>query len=230
VDSESVLRLSLDAKARVNIGSFDRGGRNRASIETEDHDFNPKTTVTPYGIFLPELDDLFIYFTESKVTSDFIVDVLEDFWQTQSWRFSDIKTLIINQDNGPENNSRRTQFMKRIVDFAQKYQLNIPLAYYPPYHSKYNPIERTWAALENYWNGNILDEIKTALKFAQNMTWKGKHPVVKLVTKTYETGIKLSKKAMSKIERQIQRLTNSTDEEFPNLGKWFIDICCGTST
>jgi hypothetical protein len=68
--------LSLDAKARVNIGSFDRGGRNRASIKTEDHDFHPKTTVTPYGIFLPDLDELFLYFTESKVTSDFIVDVL----------------------------------------------------------------------------------------------------------------------------------------------------------
>mgnify|MGYP001802590425 CR=1 FL=1 len=183
--------------------------------------------ITPYGIFLPELDELFLYFTESKVTSDFIVDVLEDFWKTQGWRFSEIKTLILNQDNGPQNNSRRTQFMKRIVNFAHQHQLNIRLAYYPPYHSKYNPIERTWAVLENYWNGSILDDIETALNFAKNMTWKGKSPVVKLVTKTYETGIKLSKKAMSKIERQIQRLTSSTHEEFLNLGKWFIDIYCG---
>lgn len=73
--------------SRVKIGSFDRGGRNRASIETEDHDFSPKTTITPYGLFLRELDELFLYFTESKVTSDFIVDVIEDFWKTQSSRF-----------------------------------------------------------------------------------------------------------------------------------------------
>jgi len=39
-----------------------------------------RALVTPYGIFLPELDELFLYFTESKVTSDFIVDILEDFW------------------------------------------------------------------------------------------------------------------------------------------------------
>jgi len=225
----STLRLSLDAKARVNIGSFDRGGRNRASIETEDHDYNSKTTITPYGIFIPELDELFLYFTESKVTSDFIVDILEIFWQSESYRFSQIKTLVINQDNGPENNSRRTQFMKRIVEFSQKYQLNIRLAYYPPYHSKYNPIERTWAVLENHWNGNILDEIETALKFAETMTWKGKNPVVKLITQTYETGITLTKKAMSKIERQIKRLTNSTHENFPNLGKWFTDIYYGAT-
>lgn len=141
MDDKSILRLSLDAKARVNIGSFDRGGKNRALTKTEDHDYNPKTTVTPYGIFLPELDELFLYFTESQVTSDFIVDVLSDFWKSESWRFSDIKTLILNQDNGGENNSRRTQFMKRIIEFAQSSHLNIRLAYYPPYHSKYNPIE-----------------------------------------------------------------------------------------
>ena len=61
------------------------------------------------------------------------------------------------------------------------------------------------------------------------MTWKGKNPVVKLVTQTYDTGVKLTKKAMSKIEEQIQRLTNSTNQELPNLGKWFIDICCGAN-
>jgi len=48
----------LDAKARVNIGSFDRGGRNRVPTETDDHDFKPKTTVAPYGIFVPELNEL----------------------------------------------------------------------------------------------------------------------------------------------------------------------------
>ncbi len=117
--------------------------------------------------------------------------------------------------------------MKRIVEFAKKYELNVRLAYYPPYHSKYNPIERTWAALENHWNGSILDEIETALNFASNMTWKGKYPIVKLVTKTYETGVKLTKKAMSEIEKQILRLTNSGHEVFDDLGKWFIDICFG---
>lgn len=162
------------------------------------------------------------------MTSDFIIDVLSDFWKNEKGRFPDIKTLVLNQDNGGENNSRRTQFMKRIVQFAQSNQLNIRLAYYPPYHSKYNPIERVWGILENS-GGSILDEVETALNFAKNMTWKGKQPVVKLVTQTYETGVKLTKEAMSAVEEQIERLTNSTHEEFPNLGKWFVDICCGST-
>ena len=64
-----------------------------------------------------------MYFTNSTVTSDFIVDILEDFWESKKSRFEKIKTLIINQDNRPENNSRRTQFMKRIVEFSQKMQV-----------------------------------------------------------------------------------------------------------
>jgi hypothetical protein len=118
--------------------------------------------------------------------------------------------------------SRRTQFMKRIVDFAHRHCLNIRLAYYPPYHSKYNPIERTWGILENHWNGSILDEIDTILNFARTMTWKGRNPVVSLVTRIYKTGVKLTKQAMAEVENQIQRL--EVQDEQLNLGKWFVDI------
>ena len=48
---------------------------------------------------------------------------------------------------GSENNSRRTQFIKRMIEFADKHSIQVRLAYYPPYHSKYNPIERCWGAL-----------------------------------------------------------------------------------
>ena len=70
--------------------------KNKTPTTTYDHDFDPKTSVTPYGIFIPELDELFLYFTESKVTSDFIIDVLEDFWLGERHRFSQIKTLVVN--------------------------------------------------------------------------------------------------------------------------------------
>ena len=103
-----------------------------------------------------------------------------------------------------------------MVEFADKYELNLKLAYYPPYHSKYNPIERTWGVLENHWNGSLLDQVSTVIKFAQTMTWKGSSPKVELVTKTYKTGVKLTKLEMKEIEDQIQRL--------PELGKWFVDI------
>ena len=206
----------MDAKATVKIGSFSRGGKSRVPTLACDHDYQPSTKLTPYGIFLPELDELFLYCTESKVTADFIVDILEQWWMSVKDRFTFVRTLLINQDNGGENSSRRTQFMKRIVEFANRHQLHIRLAYYPPYHSKYNPIERTWAILEHHWNGAILDEVQTALHFAQTMTWKGKHPKVTLIPTHYPTGVKLTRQEMAEIESQIQRL--------PHLPNWFVDI------
>jgi len=84
-----------------------------------------------------------------------------------------------------------------------EYQLNVQLAYYPPYHSKHNPVERCWGVRENHWNGDVLDEIDATLNFAKTMTWKGKHPVVELLTQTCETGVKLTAKEMPALKAQM---------------------------
>jgi Rhodopirellula transposase DDE domain len=134
----------MDAKAIVKVGPFARGGKSRVLTKAADHDFHPEVTVTPVGIFLPAFDEFSLYGVTSKVTSDCLVDRLVEWWETVKERFSHIKTLVINLDNGPENHRRRTHFMQRLLEFVQQYQVNICLAYYPPYHSKYNPIERCW--------------------------------------------------------------------------------------
>ena len=185
----NTLRLSIDAKVAVKVGEYDRGGKTRTPTIALDHDFAPEITLTPYGIFLPEYNELFLFFISSKLTADCIVDLLESWWHSVQYRFAHIKKLVINQDNGPENHSRRTQFMKRIVDFAHQSQLTLQLAYYPPYHSKYNPIERTFGWLEQHWNGSLLDSVDTVLNFAQTLTFKGKHPVVTLVETVYSCGV-----------------------------------------
>ncbi len=213
---ESVLRLSMDAKATVKVGPFARGGKSRVLTKAADHDFEPTATVTPVGILLPASGELFLYGVTSKVTSDCLVDRLVDWWESVKECFSHITTLLINLDNGPESHSRRTQFMQRLLEFVQRYHLTIRLAYYPPYHSKYNPIERCWGILEHHWNGALLDTVDTVIQYARTMTWKGNHPLVALVTTTYQTGIKLTKEAMQLLETQLQRL--------PHLEKWFVDI------
>ena len=100
-------------------------------------------------------------------------------------------------------------------------QLTVKLACYPPYHSKYNPVERCWGILEAHWNGDVLDSVETVVKFAQTMTWKGKAPVVRLLTTIYHTGVRLTKQAMAEVETHVQRLIG--------LERWFVDISCATS-
>jgi len=210
------LRVSLDAQATVKLGPFSRRGKSRVPVAAADHDFQPAATVTPVGVFLPELDELFLYGVTSRVTSDCLADCLTAWWERVRGRFAHITTLVLNLDNGPENHSRRTQFMARLVQFAADTGLTIRLAYYPPYHSKYNPVERCWGILEQHWNGTLLDSLETVLRFAATMTWKGRHPVVALVTTAYERGVTLTAAAMAAVEARLTRL--------PHLGKWFVDI------
>ncbi len=215
-EDKTILRISMDAKATVLIGFLSRGGKTRVVVRALDHDMTPDGKLTPFGIFLPRYDELHLYFTNSRVTSDFIVDCLCDFWSMVRERFPHVRTLLINQDNGRENHSRRTQFMKRIVESVDEFQIAVHLAYYPPYHSKYNPVERVWGGLENHWNGSLLDTVETVLNFAQTMTWNGRHPVVKLVEKTYPKGVRLTPKEMKELEKRFERL--------PGLEKWFVQI------
>jgi transposase len=215
--STGVLRLSIDTKATIKIGPFSRGGYNRQGSKALDHDFNPEVTLKLFGIYIPERDDTYLYFTESNVTADFMVDALEDLWSSLE-KQTELHTIVINADNGPENSSRRTQFIKRIVEFAKSKSLDVTLAYYPPYHSKYNPVERVWGVLENHWRGELLDSIDKVVGLANTMKWNGKNPVVKVVERIYETGVRLSKSVMNKYEKIIKRLKG--------LENWFVDILC----
>jgi transposase len=220
--ADDTLRISIDAKATVVIGPFSRRGKGRTVTKAADHDFKPEATLTPFGILLPEHDDLWLYMARSKITSDFIVDRLEQWWEEVRLRFLGVKTLVINLDNGPENHSRRTQFLKRIVGFARKYGLRVHLAYYPPYHSKYNPIERCWGILEMHWNGSLLDSVEAVVGFAGSMTWKGKHPRVSVVEMAYATGVRLKPKEMKELESEVVRTVG--------LGKWFVEIPAGKNS
>lgn len=208
----------MDTKAVVKVGEFSRDGTTRVPTRALDHDFHSDATVTPVGILIPAHDDVRFYLATSKVTSDCIVDCIESWWTDVRLKFSAVTRITLLLDNGPENSSRRTQFLKRMVEFVQIHDVSVRLAYYPPYHSKYNPIERCWGALEKHWNGTLLDTVDTVVEFAKTMTWKGKHPVVKLVTKQYELGVKIAKAEMKSVEAQLSRR--------PGLEPWFVDIAC----
>jgi len=163
---------------------------------------------TPFGIVDEDTGQLFIHFGSSAKTSDFIVDSLEHWWNLLSDSERQTTNLIqIKLDNGPESSGIRTQFLKRIVDFSEQIKLPIQLLYYPPYHSKYNPIERCWGILEMHWNGAQLIDSKTMLAWAKSMTWKGCNAIIWLTETIYEKGISLSKKAMKPIEERLIRNT-----------------------
>ena len=107
--------------------------------------------------------------------------------------------------NGPESNGKRTQCLYRMVQLADAIGKPIQLVYYPPYRSKYHPIERCWGILELHWKGTKLIDAETMLEGAKSITWKGLHPVVELSRQVDQKGVRLSKKAMEAVEARLER-------------------------
>jgi hypothetical protein len=201
------LRISLDTKAKVKIGEFSRGGEARGSevVRAADHDMHPDAVLAPAGILEVDHAQLNVIFGTSRDTSDFVADCLELWWTSRRGVHPGVRRLLIDLDNGPEIASSRTQFMKRLVEFSDRHQLTLELAYYPPYHSKYNPIERCWGILENHWNGTLLNTVATALQWTETMTWRGVTPNVHLLDAVYETGVRLTPRLFRPIAARLNR-------------------------
>ncbi len=187
------------------------GGKTRTGSDGEvakgwDHDPPAKEKLTPFGILMVASGALMRLFG-SQETSDAWADALTLWWQHVRVDLGHVKRLVIYLDNGPKNSGRRTQFLKRMVQFADWSGLEIRLVYYPPYHSKYNRIERCWSSLEKKWNGVLLNGLGVVLQCARRMTWKGQHPSVRCIDGVYPDGVRLTAKQMRPYEARLQRST-----------------------
>lgn len=201
------LRISVDTKATVNLGDYSRYGRSRGRLPVKawDHDMRTKEKLIPGGILEPVSGRAFLFFTSSFKTSDFMVDGLMLWWITRKQELCKVKRLIINMDNGPECSGRRSQFLKRMIEFSDETGLDIRIIYYPPYHSKYNAIERYWAGLEKSWNGYLLKSVNVVLDRAANFAWKGVNTAVHILHGIYEKGVKVCGRKKVELECRLIR-------------------------
>jgi Rhodopirellula transposase DDE domain len=201
------LRISIDTKAAVHVGDYCRGGRSRGlvALKALDHDMCVKEKLVPGGILEPVSGQSFVFFGTNCKTSDFICDGLLLWWQRKRQHLCGLKQLVINLDNGPECNGRRSQFLLRMSEFADLTGMSVRLVYYPPYHSKYNAIERYWAGLEKSWNGYLLSTVNVVLQRAGNFLWKGARTIVRLLDAVYEKGVKVCGSEKTDLEHRLQR-------------------------
>ena len=95
-----------------------------------------------------------------------------------------------------------------MIEFADWSGLEIRLLYYPPYHSKYNPIERCWSSLQKKWNGVLLTCWEVVQACALRMTWKGLHPGVDRLEGDYPTGVIVPKVEMQELNKRLERLAS----------------------
>jgi hypothetical protein len=201
------VRISVDTKATINVGEYSRNGKSRGlePVKALDHDMMAKEKLVPGGILETGTGKPFLFFTSSNKTSDFLADGIDLWWNARKMELDAPKRLVINMDNGPECSGRRGRFLQRMVEFSEREEVEVRLAYYPPYHSKYNSIEHYWGGLERSWNGYLLDSVESILGRASSFCWRSMRTTVTLVNKVYEKGIKLCGKEKKALEAQLCR-------------------------
>ena len=209
---ENTTLISIDTKEKILIGPYSRKGKSRILVEACDHELT-NHCIIPFGILDIKNNQTYFYNFTHKPTSLAIVDCLEDYI-IQNPKYKKIFVLL---DNGPDNSGVRTAFLKGLVDLSSKYGKEIELIYYPPYHSKYNPVERIWARLEMMWNGFLLTSEEICNQIMSTLTWKNVRAKVKCITKEYDKGITYSKVEMGRYEG-VNILRNN------ELKKWSILI------
>ena len=137
--------------------------------------------------------------------SDFWGEGLQVWWTSVRSRCRGIRRLVIYLDNGPKNSGVTRKFLRRMIEFADWSGLEVRLVYYPPYHSKYNPVERCWSSLQKKWNGVLLTCWEVVRACAQRMTWKGEHPQVHHIDHTYTGNSLVTNHEMKIINQRLKR-------------------------
>ena len=168
-----------------------------------------------FGILDLKTNETYVTCTPYSSTAEFKVNCIEDYIINKNKKTKRNK-LVIFLDNGPENSGRRKLSLKNLVELSKKYKIIIHLVYYPPYHSKYNKIERFWARLQMYCNDIIMDGVEKPEKCLNTATWEDVKCKCSIYFDEYKKDIEVSYEEMEKADLHIIR------EE--GLEKWSIVI------
>jgi len=189
--------ISMDTKKKEMLGNFYRDGKlyTQSAIQTNDHDFSSGATgfVIPHGFYDIKRNTGYITLGISHDTSEFACDSLHQWWLNYGVvHYSGATSLLILCDGGGSNSSRHSIFKEDLQKTANKLGLEIRIAHYPPYTSKYNPIEhRFFPHVTRACEGVVFNSIETVKKLiSRTSTSKGLETMVNVLDKIYHTGRK----------------------------------------
>ena len=211
-ENSHILPFSIDDKTAKYIGNLSGGGYSWFKREALDHDTLPDYILKPFGILNMKTKQAEVYCTTSNSTADFKVDCIDEYLNKHLT--PNIKKVMLFLDNGPENNSRRKLWMKRIIELSIKYNIRIELVYYPPYHSKYNKIEHYWGVLQRSWSGLILDTLEKAIGAINGTTWDGVPSIGHLRTNEYLKGVKVDEQELLELIKKHVHYENKGIEKW----------------
>jgi len=189
--------ISMDNKKKEHLGNFYRNGRvyTREAIRCYDHDFPnfAEGVVIPHGIYDIKKNKGYMHLGTSHETSEFSCDCIKDWWlQHGKYDYPHAGSILILCDGGGSNSSRHYIFKQDIQQLVNEIGISIRLAHFPPYCSKYNPIEhKLFPHITRACQGVIFENINIVKSLMGNAkTRQGLEVDVQIVDNVYQLGRK----------------------------------------
>jgi len=169
--------------------------------------------VIPHGIYDRRLNLGHINLGLFHDTSKFACDSFLWFWnRIGKQRYPDATSILLACDGGGSNASNKYIFKYDLQQLSDAIGLEIRVAHYPPYCSKYNPIERRlFPHVARACRGMLFDSIERVVELMRcASTATGLRTTVNVIRRAYET-------KRNATEQMKQELRTIYDELMP---KW----------
>ena len=223
--SQGIPVLSIDTKKKEMLGNFKRAGKvfSQHELAALDHDFASFSngTIVPHGIYDVERNVGYLTIGKSHDTAEFVCDNIARIWKDYlQWEYPDATAICILCDGGGSNSASHHIFKQELVKLAATLGLDIIIVHYPPYCSKYNPIEhRLFAHITRSWSGvPLLSAEYACMKANETTTSKGLVVIASINSKEYQTQRTLDESYESE---RLKRIV--FDERLP---KWNYVVRC----
>jgi hypothetical protein len=191
--------VSMDTKKKEYLGNFYRNGHlyTLEELRAYDHDFPSfaEGIIIPHSLYDVRLNVGYIQLGTSHDTSEFACDSFRKWWSTYGCvHYPDATSILVLCDGGGSNSSRHHIFKQDLQSLADEIGMEIRIAHYPPYCSKYNPIEhRLFPHLTRACQGVLFTSIEVVKHLMEKThTQRGLKVFVHVLDKVYETGRKAS--------------------------------------
>jgi hypothetical protein len=192
--------LSLDTKKRELIGPFHRYGWLYTCVRQRvyDHDF-PRFAdgvVIPHGILDLRHNRGYVHLGTSHDTSAFACDCLGLWWQGHGrLLYPEAAEILLLCDGGGSNSARTYLFKADLQALANRLGKTFRVLHYPPYCSKWNPIEhRLFPHLSRACRGAVLSSLELVKGLLEQAgTRTGLRVAVEVVRTEYATGRKVAR-------------------------------------
>lgn len=211
--------ISVDTKKKEMTGNFKRAGKalSNGRLESFDHDFPTfgNGLIVPHGIYDVTTNTGYMTIGTSHDTSRFVCENIERVWNGHlREQYPDAGTIVILCDGGGSNSSSHKIVKQDLMDLADRMDMRLLVIHYPPYCSKFNPIEhRLFSQITRSWQGAPLMSVEEAAERARRTTTKtGLKVYVHINNDVYETKRKVDGSYTERLKRQVVFA--------PKLGKW----------